>query len=1164
MRIHYLVIKNFKSYQGKHVIGPFDKFTAIIGENGSGKSNCFDALCFVLGGASNIMRSQKLSNLIWIGSPQAKKAYVKLIFQNDESRFYYNNELIKNIKRKIIGNSSFYYINSYKVSYDEYIKLLNELKFCSKNKSFVLLQGDIQMMAEMKPIQLTKMIEEVSESIKYKDDYEEKEKKYIQIENEVGKIEERREELVHLKKNIKQDVKEAKIWESKKDEMMKEMKICDDFQVMQIVKSIKKYENEKDKINQKFIDIQSEVNDLNDVIESTDNRLKELKASEKNQNKILKTLNSKKEKNKTVIQKLNECKEENQDKLNKLNQLLNILQEKLKKEAQDKSDSESIIEEFKKKNNIIIENRAIFASFKEEIEIIQKRYESYQDIQSIDALKTSLQTNVDLSNNTTEQINYHRELIKNYEERTNEHIEKPEHIADIDALNNELNTIENEIIQKQKELQQFNFMKHLSKKEERQNYMLHYLQQKFKGVHGFVRDICRPVHSKYNLAVTYGIGKFLDMVVVNDISTAKSCIEICKCSNLGYFTFLPMDKLKTKQRTYSLDEKLRNLKELIEYSNEYTVVVEWITNEIYFCESAIDAKRLSKTGKWKNIIDIHGVLYKNNGIIIGGFCKNKKQLYPKNYDELKEKLISAQNRVVEIKEIIREEENNFQKKQKKYNENVFLLDMIHNKKKKCQESISNLLEKLHDYNLNIKNIKDEINLIESNQKEYLRKSCLEIDNYFNQWRDNHNEILMEINCSRFDETINLFNRFIEEEDQVLEVQKKLSCINESTTKQRIHQIKNEKKAFLKQNKEIQISINQNNEDFIKIERDIETAQMKKDEFEKNIHEIVLNKKEFIQKLQKYTKDQYIFESEISSINKRINEAKILLEQFLPKYDNVKDISDLMLMDFSNLPENLLNSKQSKTKHIIYDFNERIKKLEIYLEENTPNFQAVQTFEDLKLKIKNLDDELNSKRYEMNKQHGLFIEIKKKRQQLFNDAYHLIEKSVKEIYPKLTRNPKQPLGGNAFLSPIKPHCMFLDGIIYSVMPPLKRHRALNSLSGGEQTLAVISLLFAMNNVKKSPCFILDEVDSALDKQNLMMLSTFLRMQSLKQQIIIVSHRDVVYSEADTLVGVAHNIKNLSSRIYMLPLKEIINKNIEGYEDTNTESQSGINTNSQFDY
>ena len=145
-----------------------------------------------------------------------------------------------------------------------------------------------------------------------------------------------------------------------------------------------------------------------------------------------------------------------------------------------------------------------------------------------------------------------------------------------------------------------------------------------------------------------------------------------------------------------------------------------------------------------------------------------------------------------------------------------------------------------------------------------------------------------------------------------------------------------------------------------------------------------------------------------------------------------------------------------------------------------------------------------------------------------------------------------------------HCMFLDGIIYSVMPPLKRHRALNSLSGGEQTLAVISLLFAMNNVKKSPCFILDEVDSALDKQNLMMLSTFLRMQSLKQQIIIVSHRDVVYSEADTLVGVAHNIKNLSSRIYMLPLKEIINKNIEGYEDTNTESQSGINTNSQFDY
>jgi RecF/RecN/SMC N terminal domain len=69
-RITRLCIKaisteNFKSYYGKKILGPFDqKFTAIIGPNGCGKSNTIDALLFVFGFRSAKLRAHKLPELI--------------------------------------------------------------------------------------------------------------------------------------------------------------------------------------------------------------------------------------------------------------------------------------------------------------------------------------------------------------------------------------------------------------------------------------------------------------------------------------------------------------------------------------------------------------------------------------------------------------------------------------------------------------------------------------------------------------------------------------------------------------------------------------------------------------------------------------------------------------------------------------------------------------------------------------------------------------------------------------------------------------------------------------------------------------------------------------------------------------------------------------------
>ena len=67
-RVVRLEIENFKSYRGKEVIGPFKNFTTVIGPNGSGKSNLMDAISFVLGVKTGVLRGSNLRELLYVNS----------------------------------------------------------------------------------------------------------------------------------------------------------------------------------------------------------------------------------------------------------------------------------------------------------------------------------------------------------------------------------------------------------------------------------------------------------------------------------------------------------------------------------------------------------------------------------------------------------------------------------------------------------------------------------------------------------------------------------------------------------------------------------------------------------------------------------------------------------------------------------------------------------------------------------------------------------------------------------------------------------------------------------------------------------------------------------------------------------------------------------------
>merc|ERR1711862_565566 len=85
-------------------------------------------------------------------------------------------------------------------------------------------------------------------------------------------------------------------------------------------------------------------------------------------------------------------------------------------------------------------------------------------------------------------------------------------------------------------------------------------------------------------------------------------------------------------------------------------------------------------------------------------------------------------------------------------------------------------------------------------------------------------------------------------------------------------------------------------------------------------------------------------------------------------------------------------------------------------------------------------------------------------------------------------------GTAYLNVDNTQEPYLGGVRFHVMPPDKRFRDMEQLSGGEKTVAALALLFSMHSIHPAPFFLLDEVDAALDKSNIAKVARYYKPES----------------------------------------------------------------------
>jgi len=129
-------------------------------------------------------------------------------------------------------------------------------------------------------------------------------------------------------------------------------------------------------------------------------------------------------------------------------------------------------------------------------------------------------------------------------------------------------------------------------------------------------------------------------------------------------------------------------------------------------------------------------------------------------------------------------------------------------------------------------------------------------------------------------------------------------------------------------------------------------------------------------------------------------------------------------------------------------------------------------------------------------------------------------TLTELNEIFTRNFAQiSTKGQVFLELQNKKEPFEGGVDVMVKTGHGKYFDIKSLSGGEQTMVALSLIFAIQELKPYAFYILDEIDAALDKRNSERLSGLLKKYMQRGQYIVITHNDEIITGATNLFGVS---------------------------------------------
>tara|TARA_S200000501_G_scaffold86477_1_gene79328 strand:+ start:9345 stop:11741 length:2397 start_codon:yes stop_codon:yes gene_type:complete len=470
---------------------------------------------------------------------------------------------------------------------------------------------------------------------------------------------------------------------------------------------------------------------------------------------------------------------------------------------------------------------------------------------------------------------------------------------------------------------------------------------------------------------------------------------------------------------------------------------------------------------------------------------------------------------------------------------------IKNSLKTIEEDIDREKSIIIDANSNEKRIKDERKeLIEIDSKYYEteKQSNNDLDFSRNELDEKLKEIKGLINDKKNEDAINLINNLNNIIDKYAESFSKNQNIKKESIKrnERIRIIEKEIDSWKNLLLNSEKMINELNdrkkkleEKLTKLETQPQSQAEKKgqisenlriSEKEKNENEILIN--EVDEKISNLRIDfNNLTESSIEIRERKASSGATIEGLDKRRIDLIERINEDLnltensLLDFSNL-EKQDEYPDSVTQEELLDAKKRERE-----KLGSVNLRADEETSKYEQEIKKMETDRQDLVSAINKLKESIAELNQKGRERLLEAFEKVNRKFNEVYTKLFN------GGNAKLELVDSDDPLDAGLEMLVSPPGKRLQSITLLSGGEQALTALSLIFAVFLTNPAPICILDEVDAPLDDANVTRFCNLLDelTKITSTRFIIVTHHALTMSKMDRLYGVTMPEKGISQLV-----------------------------------
>ena len=718
-------------------------------------------------------------------------------------------------------------------------------------------------------------------------------------------------------------------------------------------------------------------------------------------------------------------------------------------------------------------------------------------------------------------------------------------------------------------------------REARLRESLRSLRTIFPGVHGRLLDLCKPTQRKYELAIATALGRNAEAVVVNHEKTAVECIEYLRNQRAGQATFIPLDTIQTKpinDRLRSLSPQARLAIDVIQYAPVIERAVSYACGNAMVCDTLDVARNICyERAQRVKAVTLDGTIIHKTGMITGGpsmqetvkkwddqelqgvqrerdRCMSElKELQQQKYvlEEEDELVASVTRAQASLQSIRAEQADVMRQTQDAQSECAAIISQ----KKKTQDMIDKLNEDMSQLRSQMSDIEHTIHAADddiftefcerigvANVREY-EANQLHISQALNVATQQYQRQLARIAHQRTfaeQQVKNTADRlaFIQasmekERQRIPRLEEELQNCENSIQKYREikARIQASFEAMQEEHDEKTETVNERRKALFHVMRDVEAHRKEVAERNDEIAQLDTERANLFRRCRMEALDLPLESGDLANVpleedvSMPVSEADNAV-QTCRQYD--------ITVDFSRLSDAERTDRGSGKE---YELQSRIDLAREEMEKLTPSTSTAERLDKLEKELKMCEHEIDSGREQVRESRDEFQLIKKQRSDLFMKAYHHIADRIDGVYKDLTKTKMAPMGGVAYLTLEDTDEPFRAGIRYHAMPPMKRFRDMDQLSGGEKTMAALALLFAIHTYQPAPFFVLDEVDAALDAQNVANVSHYIREHASDRfQFIVISLKASLYERSQGLVGVYRDQEAHSSASVTLDLEQ----------------------------